>query len=701
MLLLILPKQKYSRYLKKHPQVVAEWLVRWRVIQMLAEPDSLRATLRYALTQPPKLQQAARQGLMRVKPRLIEPLFQFASGNNEDLAQIARYTLEHLALPESRHFVCQKALSKSSLALEIALKADYYPQESHERALFFFLTNQLERYQNLDFDGRILRLNYELADAALRRRILEVARQAGRSDLLINVVSAQSSLDDKLGQVDMDESEWQDLCRALIENQQYEAMWRMAQVAPPAQSAKLIMELDTVYKQEQWQPTDSEEVALFQQLVRAAYPCQQFGPIPLGKDLIEPVELAEPDWAFAFFNISWDGRYLAACTKEGNLKLWSLPQGRELFKINLAKFPLQVLRETAKASPNRKWAKLQILAFQFTTSGEIICLFQCWAKAKDDEPRAGLVKFALDAHQSLTVIEQIQVPASIEADLAKTTTIAISPNGKIIAIGSLRLWNLPEFEVLWPHKHSDHYLIRRLRYSRIREVIFHPNNEDFVAIGSYYYGTQLSSLSRKSQTALSGDILAFNSNGKALVTSSGHSKIRLYCFPTEAKNSFKAVYEVNISAETYITALAINAEGNRAIGGDNSGNIRFYNLKKRREQFSINTGNAPIRRVALSPNNQLLFSLDAKGQLKLWTTKLIKLYQQPFFKTKPTDFIFVQEARQSLSLLPSEKFWLNFISVMLRWKFQHEIEIGEVGENFEVDFADFDIELADDDFENV
>ncbi|RMH37871.1 MAG: hypothetical protein D6690_01300, partial [Nitrospirae bacterium] len=47
------------------------------------------------------------------------------------------------------------------------------------RALFYFLTEQWEKYETLDLDRSLLRAIYQTADHALRQRIMEQARRAG------------------------------------------------------------------------------------------------------------------------------------------------------------------------------------------------------------------------------------------------------------------------------------------------------------------------------------------------------------------------------------------------------------------------------------------------------------------------------------------------------------------------------------------
>ena len=54
--------------------------------------------------------------------------------------------------------------------------------------MFFFLTEQWDKYEPLDFDSSLLRSAYDAAGTDLRRRLAVVARRAGR----VEFVSAAS-----------------------------------------------------------------------------------------------------------------------------------------------------------------------------------------------------------------------------------------------------------------------------------------------------------------------------------------------------------------------------------------------------------------------------------------------------------------------------------------------------------------------------
>lgn len=701
--------KKYNRYLKKHPQIVAAWLVLWRVIQMLQTTTSLENILQFALLQPtPELQESARRGLVQVGPDLIELLVQLTISADKTISTLAKTVLEQLALPESRQALCQIALTAAPLAAtarRIAVKANYYPQELHERALFFFLTAQLERYQGLDFDGRLLRLMYELADAALRREIVNVAREAGRSDLLVSVVSIQVGANDKLQSLDLSDEEWKSLCRALIENKQHEAMWKIAQVAPPAYSVELVLEVFRQNKKNQKQPLLSTDETTLKQLARAARRCHESGPLLLGKNLIERIKLAEPDFRPAKFAISWDNRYLAAISFDGRIRLWNLPDGKLFLKTSLRKFSLKNVPQEAKTDSHFRWSKLQTLAFQFTTSGEIIWVYQWRERVNNNWWQTALVKFTLDQQHNLNLVNQIEISSKVEPRISYNTPFAISPDGSLMSVKGLTMWSLPNFELLPSREPADYGFSKTIeRRFAAGQVIFHPNGENLIVTSNAYVWIWQGL--RKLPITIRGYNVAINSGGSILASLQQDDEhyygfyssiFNIYRFPNSLYKSFK------FTRLYYnpITSFTVSPDGECLACGYNSGTLELWQSKESSPDFSVKKGKAAIIQISFTQDGKSLITLDRSGELKLWTTKLIELCRQPLSKAKLDDFIFLQEARQNPDALLPEIRWLNFIWLLLKWKFQHEIEIGEVGENFEVDFADFDIELADADFENV
>ena len=75
-------------------------------------------------------------------------------------------------------------------ALELALAEAWSPRDARGQAVFFFLTGQWARYEDVDFDHALIRSAYELAGADLRARLAAAARRSGRMEWLLAAASA-------------------------------------------------------------------------------------------------------------------------------------------------------------------------------------------------------------------------------------------------------------------------------------------------------------------------------------------------------------------------------------------------------------------------------------------------------------------------------------------------------------------------------
>ncbi|MEW6283661.1 MAG: WD40 repeat domain-containing protein, partial [Candidatus Eremiobacterota bacterium] len=102
------------------------------------------------------------------------------------IAAAALSYLEGLAGEEARDEVA-RALVDSNLpppaAVEQVLRLGFAPREPAQRALYFFLTGQMERYDDLDYDHSLLRAVFPELPDGVRNRVVARIRESGRADL--------------------------------------------------------------------------------------------------------------------------------------------------------------------------------------------------------------------------------------------------------------------------------------------------------------------------------------------------------------------------------------------------------------------------------------------------------------------------------------------------------------------------------------
>jgi hypothetical protein len=194
---------------------------------------------------------------------IIEPLLKAFQDKDSEITNQARECGTSLTNPNAIDYICRLAIGQDNQAVyQIAIKAQYAPHEPDKRALFYFLSEQWDKYESLDYEHTLLQKVYELGDEKLRKQIADKARQAGRVEWIQIAVSGRK--DKRLGE--MTDAEWETTLAVLNSNKQWDKMWQLAQKAPAFWSKQLLQRLERAA----WLPTVREEREGFKRLKHLA-----------------------------------------------------------------------------------------------------------------------------------------------------------------------------------------------------------------------------------------------------------------------------------------------------------------------------------------------------------------------------------------------------------------------------------------------
>jgi WD40 repeat protein len=182
------------------------------------------------------------------------------------IAGDAQETLLHLENPESQEELCRWVIEHDHpQARKAALEAGMAPQDPYQRALFYLLTEQWEKYESLDFDASLLRAVYKTSDQKTRDKISKFARRTGWS----GYVDAISTSGDIRSIQQINSSEWKVILSILGRSQRWEDIWHLAQEAPPYWSARLLR----ILGKDGWEPIEESIQNGFNNLLRQALKC--------------------------------------------------------------------------------------------------------------------------------------------------------------------------------------------------------------------------------------------------------------------------------------------------------------------------------------------------------------------------------------------------------------------------------------------
>ncbi len=210
-------------------------------------PPEVRALsiLKVGLLDPLKFANAA----------MIGPLLLACDDFDPDIRLNLQEVLRNLQNAEARDALCRLLIEKDfPVARAIAIEKGMAPEDPAMRALFFFVTDQWDRYDALDFDQRLLRAAYESADATVRQRVREKLRLTGRAEFL-TVVVGQDAVS-RVAAMTPDELEF--VVGMLRSYQNWERLWRMAFETSLLWSVRIL----EILMGAGWQPAEGERELL-------------------------------------------------------------------------------------------------------------------------------------------------------------------------------------------------------------------------------------------------------------------------------------------------------------------------------------------------------------------------------------------------------------------------------------------------------
>jgi hypothetical protein len=239
-----------------------------------------------------------------------------------EIRENAHRAMAQMKSAETREAICQEVFKINpgdyQSFYELLVRAQYAPQDPYQRAFFFFMSEQWEKYESLDFDHRLLRATYEAGDHILRGRIAKKARQAGRVEWIEIVGGGRR----KRRLEEMTHQEWDIALAVLDANGRWEEMWRLAKEGPHEWSRKFLERLGAA----KWRPDDEEERDICEELIRLAERSEKTDL----RSLVSCIAVLEGfKGTIDCLTISFDGRIAAVGCNRGTpeIVVWSLPDG--------------------------------------------------------------------------------------------------------------------------------------------------------------------------------------------------------------------------------------------------------------------------------------------------------------------------------------------------------------------------------------
>ncbi len=195
----------------------------------------------------------------KTPPEGLVTLLEAVEDSDEVIRANAQKALNHLADEETREALALQVIQTDDpLAREIALANEYTPRAPEQRALFYFLTEQWQAYDELDFDQSMMRAIYETVPAEMRQRIAAKVQAAGRTPYL--TILAGVEFRSRAEQVNPNEAAL--MIRILAENREWSRLWRLA----PELALPFSLQIIQILTQNNWKPEEELDLPAFAEL---------------------------------------------------------------------------------------------------------------------------------------------------------------------------------------------------------------------------------------------------------------------------------------------------------------------------------------------------------------------------------------------------------------------------------------------------
>lgn len=314
---------------------------------------------------------------------IIAAYFQSISSGQPDTQRITKNygsfsDQEKLLFVEtmSESFIAQRSIIADfflqygdPISYQACMKYQLRPQDPDQHAVFFFLTEQWDLYNQSDFEYRKIRKTFIAADDVFKRRLILISRKTGHVAWLRDLdASVQFQTERKT----LSLSQWFELIQSLQDSGKMQKLWELLPIVPFCFTPMLYQILESA----SFFPQNPEEINFFTRIGNMMNTLPQTIPVPLVHRYFSqkknPIQLCiSPDsehlaasflndeiqiWnirdrrippislnscsSFRAMSFSMDGSHLLTATRDNRIQIFQIPSGRMIKSIPSQKMPL-------------------------------------------------------------------------------------------------------------------------------------------------------------------------------------------------------------------------------------------------------------------------------------------------------------------------------------------------------------------------
>ncbi|MGI2906587.1 AAA-like domain-containing protein [Tolypothrix sp. VBCCA 56010] len=217
------------------------------------------------------------------------------------------------------------------------------------------------------------------------------------------------------------------------------------------------------------------------------------------------------------------------------------------------------------------------------------------------------------------ILAEIQEKNSLEEHSSSVTSVAFSPDGKILASGSsdktIKLWDTATGKVIRTLTgHTDS--VRSVAFSPDGKILASGSSDKTIKLWNINTGKEIRTLTGHSELVSS---VAFSPDGKILASGSYDKTIKLWNI-----NTGKLIRTLTGHFEL-VSSVAFSPDGKTLASGSSDKTIKLWNTTTGKQIRTLTVSSFRVRSVAFSPDGKTLASGSSDGDIKLWDTSTGKV----------------------------------------------------------------------------
>ncbi|MDF5719540.1 MAG: NB-ARC domain-containing protein [Rhizonema sp. PD37] len=230
-------------------------------------------------------------------------------------------------------------------------------------------------------------------------------------------------------------------------------------------------------------------------------------------------------------------------------------------------------------------------------------------------PTDNLFATAIEHHICLWEVDKIRQVYSLEGHTAWVRALAFSPDGKILASGSLdytiRLWNVETgqcLQILLGHTSG----VQSVAFSDDGSTLASGSNDQTIRLWNIQTRQCLQILQGHTDNLM---FVAFHPNRQTLITASRDDTVRLWNIQTGA---CLQVFNININWEL---AIALSHDGQTLVTGSNRNTVKLWDVSTGECIKTLSDYNSLVWSVAFGKDNKTIVTGSEDNTVKIWDTQ--------------------------------------------------------------------------------